>query len=550
MTINVEQADFHDVPDDPSLDCHGDAATDNQDATASSSYRSTGGESSTSAQSSARHAAASADNDPCSSVSPIPKAAPDAPESPALASVPSRRSSLPSIRSKSEAQMCSVAKKSAIAVIAVDTERIIAENLESTKTITHLKLQLAEGLSTMDSLRHSHQLLKEKLHEAKDEAYAHSAQHQKEVSSLREELDEVTKDRDDLTRELETTREERENARREVTRMKMLSIKQQQRRLSTDTTESTMSTASSMGSGGGGRRGSMLQSFCESSRNLLGGGGSGQGAGTDAAASAANTPAQNRKSSLTVADLQISRRNLMLNQQGNAATGGPYMYGQRGSATTNSASLALALANANASSNGDGLSGTLPKRSSATNLQGRRNSGRRRSSSGGPWFRRLNGGAGATNASFENSQDSFSSIRGLDGELSKLDEQQAGADSSNLMLPGRGASPSPSPLVATNAIFQGGTSNDDDLSKEDEESITNAADIFLCRDSKSSRDDSHSSQELEKDEYDPRSYLSEVDAVGWATRQKSLSDDTNASDGAVALGDDVARRNSLTARRA
>lgn len=173
--------------------------------------------------------------------------------------------------------------------------------------------------------------LKEKLHEAKDEAYAHSAQHQKEVSSLREELDEVTKDRDDLTRELETTREERENARREVTRMKMLSIKQQQRRLSTDTTESTMSTASSMGSGGGGRRGSMLQSFCESSRNLLGGGGSGQGAGTDAAASAANTPAQNRKSSLTVADLQISRRNLMLNQQGNAATGGPYMYGQRGS---------------------------------------------------------------------------------------------------------------------------------------------------------------------------------------------------------------------------
>ena len=146
--------------------------------------------------------------------------------------------------------MCSVAKKSAIAVIAVDTERIIAENLESTKTITNLKLQLAEGLSTMDSLRHSHQLLKEKLHEAKDEAYAHSAQHQKEVSSLREELDEVTKDRDDLTRELETTREERENARREVTRMKMLSIKQQQRRLSTDTTESTMSTASSMGSGG------------------------------------------------------------------------------------------------------------------------------------------------------------------------------------------------------------------------------------------------------------------------------------------------------------
>ena len=75
----------------------------------------------------------------------------------------------------------------------------------------------------------------------------------------------------------------------------------------------------------------MLQSFCESSRNLLGGGGSGQGAGTDAAASAANAPAQNRKSSLTVADLQISRRNLMLNQQGNAATGGPYMYGQRGS---------------------------------------------------------------------------------------------------------------------------------------------------------------------------------------------------------------------------
>lgn len=227
--------------------------------------------------------------------------------------------------------MCPDAKKSAIAVIAVDTERIVAENLDSTKTITHLKLQLAEALSTMDNLSHSHQLLENKLHEAKDEAYAHSTQHQKEVSSLREELDEVTKDRDNLTRELETTREERENARREVTRMKMLSIKQQQRRLSTDTTESTMSTASSMGSGGGGRRGSMLQTFCESSRNLLGGGGNGQGAGTDAAVSAANAPAQNRKSSLTVADLQISRRNLMLNQQGNAATGGPYMYGQRGS---------------------------------------------------------------------------------------------------------------------------------------------------------------------------------------------------------------------------
>ena len=172
------------------------------------------------------------------------------------------------------------------------------------------------------------------------------------------------------------------------------------------------------------------------------------------------------------------------------------------------------------------------------------------SSGGGQWFRRLNGGAGANNASFENSQDSFSSIRGLDGELSKLDEQQAGGESSsNLMLPGRGASPSPL-VAAPNAIFQGGTSNDDDLSEEDEESIKNAADVFVCRDSKSSREDSHSSQELEKDEYDPRSYLSQVDAVGWATRQKSLSDDTAASDGALALGDDIGRRNSLTARRA
>jgi seryl-tRNA synthetase len=222
--------------------------------------------------------------------------------------------------------MSSVAKKSAIAVVAVDTERIIAENLESTKTITHLKLQLAEALTTMDNLHQSHQLLEKKLREAKDEAYAHSAQHQKEVTSLREELTEVTKERDDLTRELETTREERDDARREVTRMKMLSIKQEQRRLSTDTTESTMSIASSMGSGGGGRRGSMLQTFCESSRNLLGGGGSGADA-----ASAANAPAQNRRSSLTVADLQISRRNLMLNQQGNAAAGGPHMHGRRGS---------------------------------------------------------------------------------------------------------------------------------------------------------------------------------------------------------------------------
>ena len=315
MTINVEQA----VPDDSSLDRHGDAAADNQDASASSSYRSLGGETSTCAQSLVD---AIAENDPCSSVSPIPKAAPDALESPSRASVPSRRSSLPSIRSKSEPV---VAKKSAIAVIAVDTERIIAENLESTKTITHLKLQLAEALSTMDNLRHSHQLLEEKLHEAKDDAYAHSAQHQKEVSSLREELDEVTKERDDLTRELETMREERDDARREVTRMKMLSIKQEQRRLSIDTTESTMSIASSMGSGGG-RRGSMLQNFCESSRNLLGGGGSGADA-----ASAANAPTQNRRSSLTVADLQISRRNLMFNQQGNAAAGGPHMYGRQGS---------------------------------------------------------------------------------------------------------------------------------------------------------------------------------------------------------------------------
>ena len=278
MTINVEQA----VPDDSSLDRHGDAAADNQDASASSSYRSLGGETSTCAQSLVD---AIAENDPCSSVSPIPKAAPDALESPSRASVPSRRSSLPSIRSKSEAQMCSDAKKSAIAVIAVDTERIIAENLESTKTITHLKLQLAEALSTMDNLRHSHQLLEEKLHEAKDDAYAHSAQHQKEVSSLREDLDEVTKDRDELTRELETMREERDDARREVTRMKMLSIKQEQRRLSIDTTESTMSIASSMGSGGGGRRGSMLQNFCESSRNLLGGGGS----GADAASGSEDT---------------------------------------------------------------------------------------------------------------------------------------------------------------------------------------------------------------------------------------------------------------------
>jgi hypothetical protein len=115
------------------------------------------------------------------------------------------------------------------------------------------------------------------------------------------------------------------------------------------------------------------------------------------------------------------------------------------------------------------------------------------------------------------------------------------------MLPGRGASPSPL-VAAPNAIFQCDTSKDDDLSKEDEESIKNAADIFLRRDSKSSREDSHSSQELEEDEYDPTG-LPQVDAVGWATRQKSLSSDTTASDGAIALGDDIVRRN-MTARNA
>jgi len=574
MTLYVEQADFHDVPDDSSLDRRTNAADNQQDAGASSSYRSLGGESSTSAQSSARHDSSSTDNDPCSSITPIP--IPPG-ESPALASVPNRRSSLPSNRSKSEEHLYSVAFR-ATSSIAVDTERIIAENLESTKTITQLKLQLAEALSMLGNLQHSNQILDKKLRGAKDEAYAHSALHQKEVSSLREELNKTKKERDDLTGELRHMHEERDDARREVTRMKMLSFKQEQRRLSSETTESTMSIASSMGSvtgGGGGRRGSrgsMLQNFRESSRNLLGGGGSGQGTGNDAA-SAANAPAENRRSSLTVADLHNSRRNLMLNQQGNLATG--ESFGRRGSATTNSASLALALANANTSSNGGCISSSLPKHSSTTNVQDPRNS-EIRSSGGGQWLRRLSnlGGVGGIttrgssyDASFDNSQNSFSSVLGIDRELNKLEEQQSSGGSSNLILPGRGASP----LTSPNVIPRGGTcdDNDDDdddddgLGQSDEEAIRNAAGVFACHGGMPCQDrvvnqspDNHNSQEFEDEEDDPRNYLSsQVYAVGWTSRRKLLAEDeeknpSTASDGKFALGEEMVRRNSLTARRA
>ena len=347
MTLYVEQADFHDVPDDSSLERQGDAAgggasttaNDHDTGGASSSLRSVGGESSTSARSfhEAQHnqACGPSKNDPCSPGS-MATPVPESPPSPLLHASPTvnRRSSLPSSRSKSEEYLLSVTLRDQLLDVSpqVDTERIIAENLESTKTITQLKLQLAEALSTLDNLQHSNQLLDRNLRTAKDEAYSHSALHRKELSSLREELLKVKKDRDDLTAELTQMREERDDARREVTRMTMLSIQQQQRsqrRLSSDTTESTMSMTSSMGSHGGvvigGRRGSLLQNFCDSSRHLLGGKGNDQPNDT---LSNSNAPV-NRRGSLTIADLQNSRRSIMLSQQGNSSHGG--MQGRRGS---------------------------------------------------------------------------------------------------------------------------------------------------------------------------------------------------------------------------
>lgn len=622
MTLYVEQADFHDVPDDSSLERHGDAGTggtsttdhDQDTGCDSSSFRSVGGESSTSARSLHQtqrnnQTCEASSNDPCSprSMSAV-AAAPEAPSSPLhVSTTANRRSSLPSNRSKSEEYLFSVTLRDQLLDWSSDdTERIVAENLESTKTITQLKLQLAEALSTLDNLQHSNQLLGQSLRCAKDEAYAHSAQHRKELSSLREELLKVKKDRDDLTTELRHIREERDDARREVTRMTMLSIQQQQRsqrRLSSDTTESTLSMASSMGShggvgigvSGGGRRGSLLQNFCDSSRHLLGGGGNAH-TNSDAPSNNSNAAPVNRRGSLTIADLQNSRRSIMLSQQGNSSNG--RIQGRRGSvsiiifacwmalnecayiiyltrpsamlrvlfhiwskihyfvhqATTNSASLALALANANANGNGTSTStsNSQPRHSSNINLQELRSTSSeqsRRSSGGSQWFRRLsNLGAvskgSSYDASFENSQDSFSSILGLDRELDKLEEQQANADgNSNLMLPGRGASP----LTTPNAITQDANADDDDddddeLSEDDEEAIRNAAGIFGCN--KEGRNDS---QNLPS---------SQVDAVGWTSRLKLPEENTEektadiSADDTFALGEESVRRNSMTARNA
>ena len=346
MTLYVEQADFHDVPDDSSLERHGDdaddgtsaAAADGQGASdASSSFQSLGGESSTSARSlnETHHNCVynASGNDQCSprsapAVAPLPEAPPSPLHVPATAN---RRSSLPSSRSKSEEYLFSATLRDQLTLgsSSVDTERIMAENLESNRTITQLKLQLAEALSTLDNLQHSNQLLDQSLRCAKDEAYAHTAQHRKELSSLREELLQAKKDWDDLTTELQRMREERDDARREVTRITMLSIKQQQRRLSSDTTESTLSLSSSVS--GGGRRGSLLQNFCDSSRHLLGGGGGNGHACVDAQSNNSNAPL-NRRASLTISDLQNSRRSIMLSQQNNSSNG--RIQGRRGSVST------------------------------------------------------------------------------------------------------------------------------------------------------------------------------------------------------------------------
>ena len=215
-------------------------------------------------------------------------------------------------------------------------------------------------------------------------------------------------------------------------------------------------------------------------------------------------------------------------------------------ATTNSASLALALANANTNGNDTDTSRSQPKYSSTTNLQDLRNTGSeesRRSSGGTQWFRRLSNLGAASkgssyDASFENSQNSFSSILGLDRELDKLEEQQANGDGdSNLMLPGRGASPLTTHNVIPHDI---GCSDDcDDLSEDDEEAIRNAADVFGCN-NKEGGQDSHNLRS------------SQVDAVGWTSRRKHTEEKATdiVADGTLALGEGGVRRNSMTARNA
>ena len=221
--------------------------------------------------------------------------------------------------------------------------------------------------------------------------------------------------------------------------------------------------------------------------------------------------------------------------------------------TTNSASLALALANANASGNDSAASNSHPNYSSNTNLQELRNTSSeqsRRSSGGTQWFRRLsNLGAvskgSSYDASFENSQDSLSSFRGLDKELDKVEEQQASAGgSSDLMLPGRGASP----LTTPNAIPQDVNANHEDgeLSEDDKEAIRNAADVFGS--DTGSQVQGSISDEERGDDF--------CDVVGWTSRLKLQEEDaeekTNdiAVDGTVTLGEETVRRNSLTARNA
>ena len=223
-------------------------------------------------------------------------------------------------------------------------------------------------------------------------------------------------------------------------------------------------------------------------------------------------------------------------------------------ATTNSASLALALANANASGNDSATSNSQPNYSSTTNLQELRNTSSeqsRRSSGGAQWFRRLSNLGAASkgssyDASFENSQESLSSILGLDKELDKVEEQQASAGgSSDLMLPGRGASP----LTTPNAIPQDVNANDeedDELSEDDKEAIRNAADVFGC-DTGSQGQDSISDEERGDDV---------CDVVGWTSRLKLQEENVEektpdiAVDGTVTLGEETVRRNSLTARNA
>ena len=140
----------------------------------------------------------------------------------------------------------------------------------------------------------------------------------------------------------------------------------------------------------------------------------------------------------------------------------------------------------------------------------------------------------------------------MDRELDKLEDQQANADgSSNMMLPGRGASP----LTTQNVIPQDANADDDDddLSEDDEEAIRNVADVFGCntgsqgQDSIRNKEGRHDSQNLAS---------SQVDAVGWTSRLKLPEENTEektadiSAGGTFALGEESARRNSMTARNA